>query len=361
MDTALRVASRNLLVFLLSIGPAGLTSAAAGDLASAVRVRVIEVKAASMSTPVEITATTWPFQRSTLAAEVQGRVVTRTAEPGLVVTPGTVLLSIDDTKAKIALRQAQQDASARGVDLAKAQHDFVRGQELFAKAAISQDRLDELRFNVDRARANAGSAAAVVAEREARLADTTIRAPFAGTVTEVQVFVGDYVSPGTPVATLVDFSRARIIGGVTAAEAGRIEGQKTASVSFGALLGEPVTGQLQDIGRIADPKTGTYPVETWITVPPGTVLREGMAARMVVSAARTDAVLSVPPQAVLREGTQSVVYVRDGNVARKRLVTTGQRTRTAVELRTGVAAGSQVVIEGQFALRDGAPVTVEGE
>jgi len=69
----------------------------------------------------------------------------------------------------------------------------------------------------------------------------------------------------------------------------------------------------------------------------------------------------VPPQAVLREGAQNLIYVRDGAVVRKRLVVTGQRTRTAVELRSGIKLGDQVVIEGQFALRDGAAITVEGE
>ncbi|MBM4205040.1 MAG: efflux RND transporter periplasmic adaptor subunit [Gammaproteobacteria bacterium] len=330
-------------------------------LTAAVRVRVHEVRATSLSTPVEVTATTWPMQKATLAAEIQGRVTSRTAEPGSVVEPGATLLGIDDTKAKIALTQSEQDAAARRVDLAKARHDFARGKELFAKAAISQDRLDELRFNVDRANANANASAAIVAERQARLADAAIKAPFAGTVTDVRVHVGDYVSPGTPVATLVDFRQARIIGGVTAAEADRIEGQPSAAVNFEALQGEPVVGQVRSIGRVADPRTGTYPVEAWIDVPKGTVLREGMSARMVLSSARTAAVLAVPPQAVLREGAQNLIYVRDGAVVRKRLVVTGQRTRTAVELRSGIKLGDQVVIEGQFALRDGAAITVEGE
>jgi RND family efflux transporter MFP subunit len=339
----------------------GTAAAAEPKLNAAVRVRLHDVRATSLSTPVEVTATTWPRQKATLAAEIQGRVTSRTAEPGTVVKPGDPLLGIDDTKAKIALTQAEQDAAARRVDLAKARHDFARGKELFAKAAISQDRLDELRFNVDRANANTNAAAAIVAERQARLADAAIKAPFAGTVTDVRVHVGDYVSPGTPVATLVDFSQARIIGGVTAAEADRIEGQSAAAVNFDALQGEPVIGQVRSIGRVADPRTGTYPVESWITVPRDTVLREGMSARMVLSSARTDAVLAVPPQAVLREGAQNLVYVREGDIVRKRVVVTGQRTRTAVELRSGVNIGDQVVIEGQFALRDGSAITFEGE
>ncbi len=335
--------------------------AADSALTSAVRVRLHEVRATSLSTPVEVTATTWPFQRATLAAEIQGRVVSRTAEPGAVLETGAPLLGIDDTKAKIALTQAEQDAASRRVDLAKARHDFTRGKELYAKAAISQDRLDELQFNVDRANANANAAAAVVAERQARLSDAVIKAPFAGTVTDVRVHIGDYVSPGTPVATLVNFRRARVIGGVTAAEAERIEGQRSASVSFDTLHVEPLIGEVKSVGRTAEARTGTYPVEVWIDVPPGTVLREGITARMVLSSARTDTVLAVPPQAVLREGTRNIVYVREGDIVRKRAVITGQRTRAAVELRSGINAGDRVVIEGQFALRDGATISVEGE
>ncbi len=340
---------------------AGVPIAAEPALTGAIRVRIHEVVLTTLTAPVEVDAIVQPFQRATLAAEIQGRVVTREAQAGSTLKAGERLLAIDPSRTDIALRQARMDAQARQVEIAKAEHDLRRGQELFARSAISQDRLDELRFAVDRNRANAGAASAAVAERERMRKDADIRAPFAGIVTAVHVHVGDYVAPGTAVATMADFSRVRVIGGVTAVEAQRIDGQLTASLSLSALAGQTWNGEIRSVGRTADPQTGTYPVEVWLDVPVEVSLRDGMAATMVIAPVQSGSILTVPPQAVLREGSNSVVYAVEGNIARKRAIVTGQRTRTLVEIRSGLAIGDQVVTEGHFALRDGSAVAIEGQ
>ena len=346
-----------LLCCLLADAP----SAAEPALTGSVRVRIHDVSLSTLSTPIEVDAIVQPFQRATLAAEIQGRVIGREAQAGSVLKVGDRLLAIDPTRTDLALRQARLDAQARQVEVAKAEHDLRRGQELIAKSAISQDRLDELRFALDRNRANAGSANAVVAERERMRKDADIRAPFAGIVTAVHVHVGDYVAPGTSVASMADFSRVRVIGGVTAVEAQRIDGQHAASLSLSALAGLSWNGEIKSVGRTADPKTGTYPVEVWLDVPTDVALRDGMAATMVIAPVQSGSLLTVPPQAVLRDGSNSLVYVIEAGTARKRAVVTGQRTRTLVEIRSGLKVGDKVVTEGHFALRDGSSVTVEGQ
>ena len=345
-----------MLVWVLT----GTLTAAEPALTGSVRVRTHEVALTTLSSPIEVDAIVQPFQRATLAAEIQGRVIDRQAQAGSVLKAFDRLLAIDPGRTDIALRQAKLDAQSKQVEVAKAEHDLRRGQELIAKFAISQDRLDELRFAVDRNRANAGSASAVVAERERMRKDADIRAPFAGIVTAVHVHVGDYVAPGTSVASMADFSKVRVIGGVTAVEAQRIDGQLTASLSLSALAGQSWNGEVKSVGRTADPKTGTYPVEVWLDVPADVAMRDGMAATMVIAPVQSGSLLTVPPQAVLRDGSNSLVYVVEGSTARKRSVVTGQRTRTLVEIRTGLKVGEQVVTEGHFALRDGSPVTVEG-
>jgi len=349
-----------LLATLLLGGPPHESLAADAALTGAVRVRVHEVTATTLSAPVEVAATVLPFQQATLAAEIQGRVVSRNAEPGTSARAGQRLLGIDASRTAIALRQARMDAAARQVDLARAEHDLKRGAELFGKAVISEDRIEELRFAVDRQRAMLGAADAVVAERERMQADTEISAPFDGVVTDVLVHVGDFVSTGTPVATMADFSRVRVIGGITAVEALRVEEQRRVRLMFADLAGQTYQGELKRIGQVPDPGTGTYPVEVWITAPPDVRMRAGMTATVVIEPSRAGSVLAVPPQALLREGSQSLVYVLDGGVVHKRAVVTGQRTRTAVEIRGGLSAGDRVVTDGQFALREGAAVTVEG-
>lgn len=339
---------------------APVSGAPANALSSAVRVRIQAATPMVLDTPVDIAATVSPWQRATIAAETAGRVVARDAEPGRRLKQGERLIAIDPARADLALRQARQELRARDVDLKKAEHDLRRGEELFRKAAISQDRLDDLKFGLERQRANVAAAQALVAERERARRDTDIRAPFDGLVTQVMVHVGDYLAPGTPVVHMADFTRVRVLGGVTADEAARIDGQTHGEVVFDTFAGRTLTGDLASVGHVADPRTGTYAVELWVTPPEDMAMRDGLAANVVIAPRAGQPVLTVPPQAIVREGAGSIVYVLEGDVAKRHAVTVGRRTRSAVEIRAGLEPGARVVTEGHFALRDGAPVTVDG-
>ena len=78
------------------------------------------------------------------------------------------------------------------------QAEYQRGRELIGSKAISKSEFDRL--------AAQWPTSATVAELKAALAKKRVLAPFAGTIGIRQVDVGDYVSPGTPIATLQDLS-----------------------------------------------------------------------------------------------------------------------------------------------------------
>mgnify|MGYP002046581546 CR=1 FL=1 len=107
--------------------------------------------------------------------------------------------------------------------------------------------------------------------------DTQIAAPFDGTVDSIEVNVGDFVAPGTPVAKLVDLSRVRIFGGVTAKEAARLSPGAKANVSFADLGGEMFEATLKSVARVASSGDGTYGIELWMDDPAGK-MRDGLVA-----------------------------------------------------------------------------------
>jgi RND family efflux transporter MFP subunit len=181
-------------------------------------------------------------------------------------------------------------------------------------------------------------------------------------VEEVQVDVGDHVSPGRPLATMVDLSRARIHAGVTSTEAAGLQPGTSAPVVLAELGGTPVEAEIHSIGRIADPASGTYTVELWLDSPDG-LLREGMVAqvRLPVEAGRRNPV--VPRAALIRRDAGMAVFVVERSSGEPRAVARpvriGHSNAEKVELLEGVSVGEEVVIDGLFALRDGAPVVVE--
>jgi RND family efflux transporter MFP subunit len=334
------------------------------DLRAALRVRVSPVERGALGRASEVTGVVSPFRTAHVAAEVAGRVLTRHAEPGAAVPAGEPLLELESTHLDAALDEAQASLASREVDLAEARRELGRGDELFERGALSEGRRDSLRFGVERAESARALAAAAVARAADSQANAVIRAPFDGTVESVTVHVGDYLAAGTPVATVADFGRVRVRAGVTAADAAHLSAGSRAAISLAALGGLRRDAEVHSVGRIADPTTGTYPVELWLDDPAGQ-LRGGMVARVEFAGDPGESVLHAPRAALVRRGGELAVFVveeaEDGGTALARPVRVGRQGDTHVELLEGVREDELVVVDGQFALSDGARVTIDGE
>ena len=342
----------------------GASEAAPADVRASLRVRVAAVERGPLARASEVSGVLSPFRTAHVAAEVSGRVIDRHAEPGAVVHEGEPLLTLESTQLAAALEEARATHATREVDLAEAQRELSRGDELFKRDALSAGRLDSLRFGVDRAKSARALAAAALARARESHANAVIRAPFDGTLESVGAHVGDYLAAGAVVATVADFSRVRVRAGVTAADAAQLAPGTRAAISLTALGGLQSAAEVHSVGRIADPTTGTYPVELWLDDPSGR-LRGGMVARIEFAADPTESVLHAPRAALVRRGGELAVFVveteGDDRTANVRPVRVGRQGEMEVELLEGVAENEWVVIDGQFALADGARVTVDGE
>ena len=302
------------------------------------------------------------FRKATVAAEAHGRVTLRSVEPGDAVAAGQVLVQLDKERARIALNEAGARVRAGEIDLRKAHNALRRGRDLHAGEFISRDVLEDLHFAEARARAALGAARAQGAAAERVLADAEVRAPFAGIAERIHVHEGDYVNPGTPVATLADFSKVRVKAGITAREAASLQGVGHAELTLGVLGPEPLRAAINSVARVSEPATGTYTLELWLEDVSEDLrggLREGMLATVHLPHAGAETRLTVPSAAVFRRGgVMHAFVVRDGRAA-LRPVRTGRSNGPIVEVLGGLAEGDVVVTDGQFALRDGAPVVVE--
>jgi len=363
------------LVCLAGCGeaPAGSGTARAVELAeasapdsaafrTAVRVRVVPVREGWVEQSYTASGVTSAFRRATVAAETAGRVVERRAEPGDVVELGQALIVLDDTRLRLSEEQAGATLRSREIDLAEARHDLERADRLVGDDAISKSRYDSLRFGVDRAASAVELARVALRTAQRNLVDATVCAPFGGSVEKLRVDVGDHVGPGTPLATLVDLARVRIHAGVTAAEAATLAPGTRAPVVFTDLGGVATEAEIRSVSRVADPASGTYAVELWLESPDPR-LREGMVAQVRLPMVAQERRSVVPRAALIRRQGGAAVFVIERGAgetrAVARLVRTGRSNGDSVEILEGVSPKDEVVVEGLFALRDGAPVTVE--
>lgn len=349
-----------------STGSANQPSRSMDPLASAlvtpVHVRVEAASLAGIYRQATAAGVVEPFRTATVAAETNGRVTSRSVEPGNPVSAGQVLVTLDKERALIARDQALARVDAGATDVRQTGNELRRGRDLHAREFISEDTLESLDFAAARARSALQAARAELAAAERVLADTEVRAPFSGIAEQVHVHEGDYLNPGIPVATLADFSRARVKAGITAREAALLQGAERADLTLDVLGADPLAGSISSIARVADAATGTYTLEIWLQDLEDELqsrLRGGMLATVYLPDTNSAAGLTVPSVAAFRRGGAMHVFTLRSGRAVLTPVQIGRSNGPTVEVLEGLAAGDLVVVDGQFALRDGASVTVK--
>lgn len=266
-------------------------------------------------------------------------------ESGDRVRAGQVLVEMS------SVEQAADMAEARASNQA-AQEDLRRTQELFNRGFASQARLDTVQAAADaaEARLNAGGS---------RIADRTIRAPFAGIVGLRLASPGQYVRPGDQIGTLDDTSEIKLDFTVTETQIARITQGVELAARTTAYPDRTFTGVIANVDSRIDPATRTVRVRAILPNQDGT-LRPGMLMTVDVRSNPREA-LAIPEIAILDQIDGAYVYKvaageNGAQVVELTRIQIGQRAGGMAEVLQGLNAGDQVITEGVQSLRPGQPV-----
>jgi RND family efflux transporter MFP subunit len=347
--------------------------------ASAVAVTVAAAAARPTTGFVSVSGTLTAEDDAEVAAEVTGRVVATPVERGARVAAGAALIHIAATEAEAQATEAQANAAqiearlgiANGVPFdvervpevanAKAafelaRTDFARAETLRQRQLLSGSDFDQraaqqaaAERQYDTARNSAAQqyqsliaarARTVVAQKA--LADTVVRAPFAGVVGERFVSTGDYVTRGTKVAAVLRIDPLRVHLTVTEQDVSAIVVGRAVTFGVDAYPGESFTGHVRYISPAVTADTRALTVEAVVPNGDGR-LKPGFFATARIERAERTSRLVVPATAIRTISGTSRLFVVDGDRARERVVTVGDIADGAIEVVTGLSAGERVV------------------
>lgn len=288
--------------------------------------------------------------------QVSGYVRKINVKPGDHVEAGTPLAEVDARVESAALEsaEAQRRSAAAGLDLAR--QTLARTQSLYDEGLVSAQELERARAALASAEAQQQSAAAQVSQRRVQLQYYAVRAPIAGTVGDVLVKQGDFVSAST-VLTSVAQADALEVGVAIPAE--RARGVKP-GMPVEILDGRGdvlIRSEVYFVAPQADPRTQLVEVKAAFQNTAGLRPSELVRTRLVY---RTRPALQVPPLAVMRQSGQPFVFVvqsaQGRTVVARRPVTLGPLGERAYVVEAGLKEGEQVAVSSLQALRDGAPI-----
>ena len=193
-----------------------------------------------------------------LSTEIAGRVIKRHRNDSDEVKAGSLLLSLDDTLARSAMRAAEAQLKKAGADHVLAKRELERARRLGRVDAASKAALDRAIAKEQLAAAAVQGAEANLASRKYELERTRIVAPFDGAILRFAVEEGEYLLPGTPLCEVVELRRVKIESFLSESEVRKI--RKADKVLITTTEGRSLPGSVTSVAPAASPKTRAFRV-----------------------------------------------------------------------------------------------------
>jgi RND family efflux transporter MFP subunit len=299
-----------------------------------------------------------PAEQVSVRPEINGRIEELPVDLGDRIKKGDLLFKLDDKELQQQRASTLTDIERAKLELAKAERDYKRAEELLAEKLISQELFDNTKTSYELSRVALERAQRDLALVEERLTKTEVRAPFDCTVLTRPVSNGQAVSgsggfnSGTEVLTIADLNSMIINAQVNQADVPRLQAGQIVEVTVEAVSGLTVTGAVERISPQATIRNNIkgYPARIVLRNVDQRI-RPGMTANVKIPVAAVDSVTAVPLSAVFTEKdpetaqTERFVYVKKGESYEKRTVKVGISDFFYAEIQEGLSPGETVALE----------------
>ncbi len=240
----------------------------------------------------------------------------------------------------------QDLASAQAqVDQALSQLENARAQVVRAENEVARIRRGASDQEIAIGEAQVQQAALNVEIAELRLEDALLVAPAAGRIADLNLYVGDSVAPGTPVATLVDLDRYHIMVSIDEVEIGSIGYDYPVHITLDAFPGQQISGRVSRIGVTGTDVQGivVYPVRIDLDQN-DLAIRPRMTAAVDIVVAQRDDALLVPNRALRRDQDGRYVELLVDQEIVRAPVMIGSSSIESTEVLEGLEEGQTIVL-----------------
>ncbi|HEX5745441.1 MAG TPA: efflux RND transporter periplasmic adaptor subunit [Archangium sp.] len=329
-----------------------------GPLQFPVEVRPVESR--DVEYVVSAVGSVEAFEQVQITARVAGVVEQVRFMEGQSVKKGEVLAEIEPTRYSIAVRSAQ--ASLEKALAAKAEADSAASRRAAANEVkpglLPAEQIDTAEARARTAAADASAAKAAVDQAELNLRDAYVKAPMEGVLQTRTVQTGQYVQPGTVLATLLRRDPLLLRFTVPEADVARLKPGMPARFTVRSDS-RTYTGKISYVADAADPASRMVKVTAEVRGEDAKALRPGAFATVTVPVDTAKGAPVIPQTAVRPSERGFLTFVVQDGKARERVVELGLRTADGlVEVREGLKPGEQLVVRGGEALKDGAGVRI---
>ena len=290
---------------------------------------------------IEAVGTTLANESLTITAKVTDAIRQVRFDDGDFVTQGDILVELTNEEQTALLAEAE----ANVID---ARTQYERLKDLLDQSSVPVSDVDEAQARLS----------AMTARQQAilaRLDDRLIRAPFSGLLGFRQVSAGTLITPGTAITTLDDISTIKLDFSLAEIHLGVVQPGLRLTAQSAAFPDRAFPAEVGTVGSRVNPVTRAVLVRALIDNAE-LQLRPGMLMTVRLTTASREA-LAVPETALLQRGGETFVYtLGEGQRATLTAIDMGVRRGGWIEVRSGLAPATPVIVEGVLKVRNGATV-----
>ncbi|MDJ0751389.1 MAG: efflux RND transporter periplasmic adaptor subunit [Woeseiaceae bacterium] len=331
-----------------------------------VPVRVEPVADRPIVRQINVTGTVTSSRTAVLSTAVAGLVAELLVDEGYRVETGDVLVNLDAELAQLALERAVAGLQQQETALDDAKRRFAEAEQVAAQRSIARTQVESLRAEVASDEAAVVAAQAAVREQRAIVARHSLKAPFAGVISERFAELGEWVNPGDGLVELVETDNLRFDFRVGQEHFNSLSPQTPVEITLDAVSSEAIPGYIDTIVPVKNPGARTFLVRVLsdiaaagqpLRVTPGMSVRGRLkvdTGRLGVAVSR-DAILRFP------DGRVTVWVVDtagDFPVVHEQIVQTGSEFEGVVEITNGLESGDLVVVRGNETLQEDQAVSI---
>jgi RND family efflux transporter MFP subunit len=273
------------------------------------------------------------------------------------VETGRTQVTVAEAEYRAAGERVRLVQNEKSADVAVAEQRLRQAKADLAVALANRAQNTMYEASLSALQAQVQQAQGSLNDAVAQLAQTKLRSPIAGVVSERRADPGAMATPGQPILTVVDIRRLWLDVPVQEEQAAQVAPGLPAEARFDAQPDRVYRGQVIRINPAANPQSRSVTARVEIENSDRRI-KPGMFGRVRLVTQRHPDALVVPREAVVRQDDGTFVFVANGETAVRRPVEPGQEETDVIEIRSGLRPGEQVIVQGHQQLKDGARIRI---
>ncbi len=322
----------------------------------AILVMVEEMTARDLDKFIKITGRLEGITDIDLLSQTNGEVVEIFKKLGDWIEKGENIGRIDNSDAKSQLEQAKASLLAAEAALESAEMNLQASEKLFQKDLISESEMLSAKSTYKTALANYNGLSSSLDLAKKKLENSEFTAPVSGFIAELNLEIGEMVSQGMHIASIVNSRKLLIKTGVSESDISYIQKNNPVKIRY---ENNEYSGKI--IGKGIRPVRGgnNYPIEILLDNP-NLKLYPGMIVEGNIFSRTYKDVLYTSIENLRQKYDQDYLYViNEKNRAERHIVELGEKVANKIIIRSGLEAGDKIAIDGIDSLTDGALVEVK--